>query len=316
MPTARRPSPACRSPAGVNRSSSPRPASRSRSACCSCSPSPRSSATASSSRRARSAEVARLRSAALTDNLTGLQQPPGVPGGSGAPAGADDGPAVSLVLLDLDGLKQANDLHGHQVGDECIVALGAAISGRGRRRRAYRVGGDEFALICSTTAAPIDALNMVQRLQATLGRTPSGLAGRRHRRRRRGRAQAAIATGLMRRADLALIQAKRTHRGALIYTPDLEPILHVAERGRGVAPPGDAGDRARARGGRQGRLHAQPLRDRRRAVRDDRPASWAWTRPTLARLRLAGLLHDVGKIGITDAHPPEAGAADRARSTR
>ena len=29
----------------------------------------------------------------------------------------------------------------------------------------------------------------------------------------------------MRRADLALIQAKRMNRGAMIYTPDLEPIL-------------------------------------------------------------------------------------------
>ena len=207
------------------------------------------------------------------------------------------------MLIDLDGLKQANDLHGHQVGDECLIALGAAISkAAGDGDGAYRVGGDEFALLLDESGA-VEALNAVQRLQATLGRTPSGLAVA----ATAGVTQAEAGcdrTGLMRRADLALIQAKRMNRGAMIYTPDLEPICS-RPTGRGVAPPGDAGDRAGARRRRQGRVHAQPLRDGRRAVRDDRPRAGAGARH-LSRLRLAGLLHDVGKIGITDSilHKP------------
>src|SRR4029078_2126383 len=70
---------------------------------------------------ARAAEVARLRSAALTDNLTGTQKHRALQEDLEGRLGSGE-PRVSLVLIDLDGLKQANDLHGHQVGDECLIA--------------------------------------------------------------------------------------------------------------------------------------------------------------------------------------------------
>ena len=252
---------------------------------------------------ARSAEVARLRSAAFTDNLTGLQNHRAFQEDLERRLCADD-PYVSLVLIDLDGLKQANDLHGHQVGDECLIALGAAISmAAGDGDGAYRVGGDEFALLLDESGA-VEALNAVQRLQATLGRTPSGLAVA----ATAGVTQAEAGcdrTGLMRRADLALIQAKRMNRGAMIYTPDLEPILQSpdeAEESRHRATLATALARAVDAKDAYTHSHCETVAELCAMIGHELGLEASH----LSRLRLAGLLHDVGKIGITDSilHKP------------
>jgi diguanylate cyclase (GGDEF)-like protein len=58
------------------------------------------------------------------------------------------GGRFSLVMLDLDGLKGINDTFGHTVGDARLQALGAALRTSTRREdTAYRVGGDEFAVL-------------------------------------------------------------------------------------------------------------------------------------------------------------------------
>lgn len=50
-----------------------------------------------------------------------------------------------LALLDLDGLKQVNDREGHMAGDRLLVGLARALQGEGLK--AYRIGGDEFAVL-------------------------------------------------------------------------------------------------------------------------------------------------------------------------
>jgi diguanylate cyclase (GGDEF)-like protein len=58
------------------------------------------------------------------------------------------GGRFSLVMVDLDGLKTINDTLGHTVGDARLQALGAALRSSTRREdSAYRVGGDEFAVL-------------------------------------------------------------------------------------------------------------------------------------------------------------------------
>ena len=55
---------------------------------------------------------------------------------------------LSLLLIDVDDLKRVNDERGHTSGDELLVSLGRTISGSLRRNdRAFRVGGDEFAIV-------------------------------------------------------------------------------------------------------------------------------------------------------------------------
>jgi diguanylate cyclase (GGDEF)-like protein len=58
------------------------------------------------------------------------------------------GTPLALLVFDVDGLKAVNDGNGHGAGDRLLAAVGqitAAILRRGDR--AFRVGGDEFAVI-------------------------------------------------------------------------------------------------------------------------------------------------------------------------
>lgn len=55
---------------------------------------------------------------------------------------------LTLAMIDLDSLKAINDAHGHQVGDQAIVAVAAAIRQATRTSDAlFRWGGDEFAVV-------------------------------------------------------------------------------------------------------------------------------------------------------------------------
>jgi diguanylate cyclase (GGDEF)-like protein len=74
---------------------------------------------------------------------------------------------LTLVLIDLDDFKVVNDSAGHSVGDELLAEFGRLLGGAVRRGdQAFRVGGDEFAVILPTTTAD-QAQIVVRRLLAT-----------------------------------------------------------------------------------------------------------------------------------------------------
>jgi len=65
------------------------------------------------------------------------------------------GHPLTLVILDLHRFKEVNDMHGHPKGDEVLRA--AAVTLRKAMRSsdyAFRIGGDEFALLLPQTDAP------------------------------------------------------------------------------------------------------------------------------------------------------------------
>jgi diguanylate cyclase (GGDEF)-like protein len=62
------------------------------------------------------------------------------------------GSTMSYVMVDIDHFKQINDKHGHQVGDQALVSVAAALSSDLRRNDLVgRYGGEEFALLLPET---------------------------------------------------------------------------------------------------------------------------------------------------------------------
>lgn len=63
---------------------------------------------------------------------------------------APDGPGSTVVVCDVNDLKQVNDDHGHDAGDKVIIAVADALSTAAAPVAgavAIRLGGDEFALL-------------------------------------------------------------------------------------------------------------------------------------------------------------------------
>ncbi len=75
---------------------------------------------------------------------------------------------LALVVLDLQGFKAINDELGHAAGDRALVAVAEALKANLRETdRAYRWGGDEFALILPQTGGA-EAKNAARRHAAAI----------------------------------------------------------------------------------------------------------------------------------------------------
>ena len=116
------------------------------------------------------------------------------------------GAAVSVALLDLDEFKRFNDAHGHQAGDRLLVEAAAAWGAQLRGIDVLcRWGGDEFALLlpnCSEREAQ-EVITRVARATPSLQSSTAGIAAWDGRE---------TAHDLLRRADTALLEQKRTQR--------------------------------------------------------------------------------------------------------
>lgn len=72
---------------------------------------------------------------------------------------------LALLLMDLDGFKQVNDIHGHEAGDKVLCTVASRISEVARANdTAARIGGDEFVLICPDLSDKSNAATLSQRL--------------------------------------------------------------------------------------------------------------------------------------------------------
>ncbi len=98
-----------------------------------------------------------LQHLALYDELTGLTRRTlfsdrldGALAASSAEPDADKG--VGLVVLDLDGFKEINDVHGHAVGDEVLRLVAQRLQESTRKVDTIaRFGGDEFVVLFTDT---------------------------------------------------------------------------------------------------------------------------------------------------------------------
>lgn len=85
------------------------------------------------------------------------------------------GVQVALLLIDLDDLKLVNDSAGHVAGDDMLREVGGLIAESGRYAdRAFRIGGDEFAILLPHTDAD-GALKVARRLQERAAQPRNGM---------------------------------------------------------------------------------------------------------------------------------------------
>ncbi|MEW1862167.1 EAL domain-containing protein [Streptomyces sp. NBC_00669] len=165
----------------------------------------------------------------------------------GEPAPAGWG-RVGLILIDLDKFRSVNDTLGHLAGDRLLLQVADRLRlALPRGAEAARLGGDEFAVLLPACDSATRAQRIARTLVAALG-SPLSLDGLtlvleasagvsvfpEH---------ASDAEGLLRRADVAMYQAKRDRSGAEVYeatrdanTPDRLGLLGDLRRAL------DAGD--------------------------------------------------------------------------
>ena len=212
---------------------------------------------------------------------------------------------LTLCLLDVDRFKQVNDRHGHPAGDAVLKVLGRLVEelapGAG-----YRLGGDEFAL--ALPGGPAAAVRLVDELRGEFaGSRPeavpeavtisSGIAS--------FPMHAMDAAVLKKRADLALYWSKRNGKNrSSVYEGAAEDIKPAARDHRLLAVE---------------RLVA--VLDSRDTYVGKHSAAVAFLVEGIGRtlglddheleeLRIAGLLHDLGKVGIPDSILTKPGPLD------
>ena len=213
------------------------------------------------------------------------------------------GERLGLIVVDVDHFKSVNDAHGHQAGDEVLVAIGERLVGAVRRPDVVgRYGGEEFVVILPGADAEV-LLELAERCRraiadhafplregAPLPITVSlGVAGLPE--------HAITARELVRTADRALYLAKaggrnRAQVGADLATPAMDPVLEPMRALPVLERVADLVDLIQA-----GREHSTAVARYSAQV----AAAMGLPDETQRRCRLAGRLHDVGKIAV----PPE-----------
>jgi diguanylate cyclase (GGDEF)-like protein len=213
---------------------------------------------------------------------------------------------LSLIVGDLDRFKRVNDLHGHAAGDAVLKRVADSI--RGAKRgfdRAARIGGEEFAILAPDSDEH-GGYMLAERIRAAVNEafadqpgTPLTISFGISTHPLHGQS----ADGLLRTADQALYAAKRLGRNrSVISSAEVPGIL--AHAGRGVnseahvelatlinlAEALDVRDTGSAthcqRVGRFAELTAREL---------------GLPPEGVERVRLAGILHDVGRVALPDS---------------
>ena len=185
----------------------------------------------------------------------------------------------AVLMLDLDRFKEINDHHGHAAGDEVLCWVVETLTRITRATDAVgRLGGDEFAVLLAEIDPATAVLSAARLSQALAERTPCSMG---------------LATfpldgldleALMRQADMRLY-ASRDGRSPRDSTGTDERLSWAAALAHAVDL-------------RMNPDHAHSASVSEVAVVIARRLGWP--EHELGMLRIAAMLHDVGKVNVPD----------------
>lgn len=211
---------------------------------------------------------------------------------------------LSLIIMDIDDFKKINDNYGHKKGDVVLKVLAEKMWESIRETDiACRMGGEEFAIILPETTS-YEAFAVAERLRLAISSQPIDEISR-------VTISLGVATfpddasdkdSIIVAADTAMYQAKRQGKNqTIIYNPDTSQSL-APEEDRWLIEEAYYIDTLHALAA------AVDAKDQYTHSHSEHVATFAGLighelvlSPTqIEHLRIAGLLHDVGKIGIPD----------------
>jgi diguanylate cyclase (GGDEF)-like protein/putative nucleotidyltransferase with HDIG domain len=212
--------------------------------------------------------------------------------------------SLTVVVGDLDHFKQVNDRSGHHVGDAVLARVARLLE---RRKRAIdaaaRVGGEEFTLVLPDTDEN-EALIVAERLRSELesefasDAVPITISFGIATYPEHGH----TAGSLLRAGDEALYGAKRHGRNrSMIHTPVLRDVVREAgqrdvEGERFTAAMLDLAEAVDLRFSGSAR-HSETVG----RYAEMMAAELGLAEESVIRVRLAGVLHDIGKVLIPEA---------------
>ncbi len=79
---------------------------------------------------------------------------------------------IALMFIDLDRFKPVNDVHGHAVGDQLLIAVAERLRSIVRKTDTVaRLGGDEFVIVLPNLDDPAVASELAQKLIGKISQT-------------------------------------------------------------------------------------------------------------------------------------------------
>ncbi|MEU5908032.1 bifunctional diguanylate cyclase/phosphodiesterase [Micromonospora sp. NPDC047527] len=204
---------------------------------------------------------------------------------------------TALVLIDLNHFKEVNDTLGHAAGDQVLVQVADRLRSAAQGSDLVaRLGGDEFAVLLRGLPAPAIAAHRAETLLAAL-HEPFELDGMRISVEASGGISAAPASGgmaeLLRRADVAMYQAKRTGQRISSYAPTRD----TADLGRLTL----GGDLPRAVADHEFIVNFQPIVDLGTGEVTSAEALARWHHPTHGLIDPLRFLEAVERSGLLPA---------------